>query len=358
MITAGTVKESIINRRQLSTVAAQLGLEVVGIVPPAYPSAGNLFDHWIAEGKHGEMAFLERYRDVRLDPRKILPGCRSVVVFCMSYQHSSFRTVDSLSEPQVAAYARFQDYHKVLRRKVETVFQSLSCSHDDYRVTVDSAPVLERALAAQGQSGFIGKNTLWISPEFGSQVLLAEAFTTLDLTFDDKTPVPVDRKTEQGGCGPCRQCQTACPTGALDEAYRLDARKCLAYWTIENRGPIPLEFWPHLSKYYFGCDICQTACPYNIKPKRRLEPPQDLEPRLNWDLFTVATMDDNAYRDMFGGTPMTRAKRSGLRRNALIAMAVTGHPRLQEAIVFAERDGGTPLDETVAQIKQRKSAGG
>lgn len=350
MITAGTVKEPIINRRALSTVAASQGLQVVGIVPPAYPAAGRLFERWIAEGKHGEMAFLERYRQVRLDPRQILPGCRSVVVFCMSYQHSSF-TVDTTTQPQVAAYARFKDYHKVLRRKVETVFENLSCLHA-YRVTVDSAPVLERALAAQGQSGFIGKNTLWISPEFGSQVVLAEAFTTLDLAFDDKTPVPLDRKTEQGGCGPCRQCQTACPTGALDEAYRLDARKCLAYWTIENRGPIPLEFWPHLAKYYFGCDICQTACPYNIKPKKRLEPPQDLEPRLNWDLFTVATMDEHAYRAMFGGTPMTRAKRTGLRRNALIAMAVTQHPRLNEAMAYAEQDGGSPLDETLLQLKE------
>jgi epoxyqueuosine reductase len=154
MITAGTVKESIINRRQLSTVAAQHGLHVVGIVPPAYPAARSLFDRWIAEGKHGEMAFLERHREGAIGPATDSP--RMSVGRCLLYVLSALPVLPSNLLPS-RKWLRMLDSRtttKVLRRKVEAVFQTLSCLHDDYRVTVDSAPVLERALAAQGQSGF------------------------------------------------------------------------------------------------------------------------------------------------------------------------------------------------------------
>jgi epoxyqueuosine reductase len=341
------------DRRLLEALAEAEGLYLVGIVRPEYPEAASRFSQWIQSGKHAGMAFLENHPTVRADPRQYFAETQSVLVFCMSYWHPGFETI---APPKVAGYARFRDYHKVLREKCTRIMEQFHRQTDSakpYRVAVDSAPILERALAAQAARGFIGKNTLWIHPDFGSLVVLAEVFTALEFEADEKAAaIPLDRKTNEGGCGPCRQCQVSCPTGALDSAYQLDATKCLSYWTIENRGTIPFEFWPHLREFYFGCDLCQTACPYNIRPKKRLLAPTDMIPQLNWILFIVATMDQQVYERMFGGTPMTRAKRSGLRRNALIAMAVTGHPQLAEALEHVAVDGGYPLEETAAQVRQ------
>lgn len=336
----------------LAELASKERLLLVGAVAPSYGQDVKRFERWLDDGNHAGMTFMERHREVRADPRRYFEPTRTVLVFCMSYRRDEF--FNAVVEPRVAGYAQYRDYHTVLKRRCESVMQGFHehvGSETPYRVAVDTAPVLERALAAQASRGFIGKNTLWIHPDYGSMVLLAEVFTALDFDIDAKAPIPLDRKTADGGCGPCRQCQVHCPTGALDAEYRLDARRCLAYWTIENRGTIPEEYWPHLAQYYFGCDLCQTACPYNIKPRRNLLPPSDLKVQLNWNLFTVATMDEGFYQRNFGGTPLTRAKRSGLRRNALIAMAVTSDPRLEEALQRVDVDGGSPLVETVAQIR-------
>ena len=163
--------------------------------------------------------------------------------------------------------------------------------------------------------------------------------------------LPLDRKTKQGGCGPCRLCQDECPTGALSTDYVIDARRCLSYWTIEHRGTIPEEFWPHLARYVFGCDICQLACPYNVRAERTA-PPDDFRQRELPALFETAVMDQAQIERYFGGSPMTRAKRGGLRRNALIALAVTRDHRLAEALEYARRDPEPPLPETTSQIER------
>lgn len=211
--------------------------------------------------------------------------------------------------------------------------------------------MLERALAARTSAGFIGKNTCYIHPEAGSFILLGEILLTRDLTeTDEPSTVDPQVRSDQGGCGSCRRCQIYCPTGALDEAYRLDARKCLAYWTIEHRGTIPFEFWPWLKTYFFGCDLCQLACPYNRAIAISQEP---VRVELNQiDFFDVATMSQARYEQLFGGSPLTRAKRSGLRRNALIAMTVTSDLRLPEALQMLTEDDEPVLHETSTQIGQ------
>ena len=160
----------------------------------------------------------------------------------------------------------------------------------------------------------------------------------------------LDEPAKEIGCGTCTLCQVECPTGALNEDYVIDSNRCLSYWTIEQRGTIPEKYWPWLGKYYFGCDICQLVCPYN-KEASANQLDDKIPIRKYPSLFEIATMDQRKYEIAFGGTAMTRAKRNGLRRNALIAMTVTGDSRLGEAMARARVDGGYPIDETLVQIE-------
>lgn len=307
---------------------------------------------WLASGRHAGMHYMETHEALRADPRALLAGARSVVIVGLDYFQGD-RLPRGDDRPRIAQYARLKDYHRVLWSRGEAVLASLHEGHAQAvgRVVTDSAPLLERALAAKAGRGFVGKNTCFIRPDEGSFFLLGELLTSLDLPLTEKPPVDPNQRTDKGGCGSCKRCQVHCPTGALDQEYTLDARKCLSYWTIEHRGTIPEQFWPWLKLYMFGCDICQLVCPYN----RDIEPAPiadltrvDATP----DLFEVATMNQTYYEQRFGGTPLTRAKRTGLMRNALIAMTVTNDVRLDAAISLASSLGDDMVRDTIAQIHQ------
>ncbi|MBY0370496.1 tRNA epoxyqueuosine(34) reductase QueG [bacterium] len=331
---------------EIEALAQTQGVIFLGATTPEYPQAYERFEGWIGEGRHGSMGFLENHASLRQDPEKLLPGAQAVLSFALPYYQPPE------PKPRVALYAQYSDYHRVLRRKLESIAEALFAA-ESWRVLVDSAPVLERALAAKTSEGFIGKNTLYIHPKHGSFLLLGEILTLQKWSADVPPEIPLDRKTRAGGCGPCRLCQTACPTGALQKDYSLDARRCLSYWTIEHRGAIPEEFWPWLAEYYFGCDLCQLACPYN---KHAASAPVGWERRAFPDLFETATMDQARYESAFGGTPMTRAKREGLRRNALIALAVLEDKRLGQALAHIDSDPSPVLQETREQIRRFKPA--
>jgi epoxyqueuosine reductase len=224
-----------------------------------------------------------------------------------------------------------------------------------YRVVVDSAPVLERALAARAQHGFIGKNTCFISANHGSFFLLAEILFSASLPDEVGNAVDPSKRSNDGGCGTCKRCQVNCPTGALDSDYRLDANRCISYWTIEHRGVVPTAIWPWFKHYYFGCDICQLACPYNRKATHSSHV-SELKLKEQPPLADIATMDQNFYEATFGGTPMTRAKREGLMRNALIAMAVTNDPKLSGVLKVIAEDGAMPevVQQTALQVQTFK----
>ncbi|MCB0403509.1 MAG: tRNA epoxyqueuosine(34) reductase QueG [Bdellovibrionales bacterium] len=324
------------------------GLEFLGICSPKTPDAFEQFERWLGEGRHGEMRFLERHTELRAEPARLLPGSRTAILFALGYDQ---REKLPVAGPVVAQYARIRDYHKLLRQSGERIALTLKTHYPgaEARVFVDSAPILERALAAQTERGFIGKNTCYIHPELGSFVLLAGILTSIDFEKDIPSRINPGVHLPEGGCGACRECQKICPTGALDTDYSIDSRRCLAYWTIEHRGTIPEQYWPWLSTYYFGCDLCQLACPYNLK-KDKGYLPSHIPVRQYPDLFATATMDQSTYEYHFGGTPLTRAKREGLRRNALIAMAVIEHSQLQAALEICEMDGAPVLKETVRQI--------
>ncbi len=322
----------------------ETNLVYLGTVSLEVERAYQRFETWLAEGRAGGMEYLRKYPDLRNEPEKLLPGAKAALIFGLPYDLGDTKEIES---PRVAQYARIEDYHRHLKKELEKVAASLPGTS---RVLVDTAPVLERALAAKCKTGFIGKNTCFIHPKHGSFLLLGEIFTTGPVKIDLRNqPEVFAQKTSEGGCGPCRLCQDVCPTGALNKDYSIDAGKCLAYWTIEHRGPIPEEYWPHLKDYYFGCDLCQTACPYNHPRKKR----SLLEGKPIPELFEIATMDEAFYQRCFGGTAMTRAKRNGLRRNALIALFVTGHPRMSEALEMASQDPTEPVGETIQTIRSK-----
>lgn len=320
----------------------------LGVTRPGYDQAYERFKRWISEKKHAGMAFLEEHAPLRQDPHHLLEGSQSVVAFALPYFHPL-----ADDAPRVARYAHFADYHKLLKARATAAVEEWKAKNGavfSYRVLVDSAPLLERAQVAQLPEVFIGKNTCLIHAERGSFLLLGEVFLTLDLGVI-KSPAFDSTKRQEGlGCGPCTSCQVACPTGALDEAFQLDAKKCLAYWTIEHRGTIPREYWKWMADYWYGCDLCQTACPYNTHAKQNRLPaslPLKSFPPLN----EVATMSQAQYERFFGGTPMTRAKKNGLRRNALIAMAVTHDAHLPEVLRGLTSESDPVLVETITEVR-------
>jgi epoxyqueuosine reductase len=304
--------------REFAAQAAESeALLFLGVAPLDVTEAHARFEAWLRDGQHASMHWLEAHRDVRSKPERLLPGARAAFVFALPYSDLRRETASGRS---VAKYARFRDYHRVLTEKGGAIGRRLSDAFGgEFRVAVDTLPLLEKALAVGTARGFFGKHSCYIHPVHGSFLLLMELLTTLPVAPDRRPDWDGRKRTNHGGCGSCTLCQVSCPTGALDTAYRVDARKCLSYWTIEHRGPIPSEFWPYLAAYWYGCDLCQDVCPYNRHAAAPLA-------RAAWalpPLEAVATMTQREYESWFGGTAMTRAKRAGLRRNALIALAMT-----------------------------------
>jgi epoxyqueuosine reductase len=311
------------------------------------------FERWLEDGRGGSMPWLENYSLQRKDSSFVEPGCNRSILIAIPYSlpTSNDSTHQIHRNTNIAKYARFEDYHKFASRMGANICKQLQLKFDGerlhkWRAVSDTAPILERALHANYSSGFIGKNTMFIHPKWGSWLLLMEILTSYP--FDsEKAPTKSLERTPEGGCGTCKRCQVHCPTGALDQDYRMDARKCLSYLTIENRSTVEVRYWVHFAKYWYGCDICQNVCPYNRGPK--MDSPLKLKDNANRDLFDIVQMDQKQYEEWFGGTAMTRAKRNGLRRNAFIAMAALDHPRVRDALQILKSDGDLVLLETANQ---------
>lgn len=344
---------------ELKLAVAAQGLVYLGIAALAAEPDFPRFQKWLDRGDHAGMDYLERNQHLRKDPAQLLPGARTAIIVGLDYFLGDRLPRGAADDPpRIAQYARLRDYHKLMWKAGEAILSDYwrlrGGEPGQGRVLVDSAPILERALAARAGAGFIGKNTCLIHPQRGSFLLLGEILVSDQLKDDAPAPTPADptQRTEAGGCGSCKRCQVHCPTGALDTEYRLDANKCLAYWTIEHRGTIPETFWPAMRLYFFGCDICQLVCPYNRGAAPTV--PEDVL-RIHGvpHLYDVATMDQAAYERFFGGTPLTRAKREGLVRNALIAMTVTRDPQLAAAVAHCRAQPAAPVvTETLDQIAQ------
>jgi epoxyqueuosine reductase len=275
---------------------------------------------------HGEMEWLADNRDVRarLDGNGILEGAKSVVCLAKRYDRPK---EDEAKDPAlaraIARYARGRDYHNVVRKKLRQLaaFVRTLGSKDapvHARPLCDDAPVLERAWASRAGLGFVGKNGLLIVPGQGSFVLLGEVVTTLALAPD----TPMGEK-----CGACTRCLDACPTRAFEAPFVLDARKCISYLTIERRTAIPVELRDGIGEHVFGCDECQTVCPFNAAGRREPSVTRAFDPHPRWEsrsLESLVTMDDATWEETRAGSPVARATREGLSRNAAIALGNRG----------------------------------
>jgi epoxyqueuosine reductase len=320
--------------------ARELGFDDCRIAVAAPPSTGSHLQRWLAQGRHGEMAYLERNADKRVDPQKVLAGARSIISLAVAYAgdtpqsgttHSEFRVPNSSG--LVARYARFADYHKVIGDKL----QSLTAFVDELGGPrtrslwyVDTGPLLERDLAQQSGLGFVGKHTNLISRRLGNWVFLSEIITTAALVPDEP---------EKNHCGSCTRCLTACPTGAITAPFQLDARRCISYLTIELKGPIPLELRAAIGNRIYGCDDCLAVCPWNRFAREGKMMAAHARPDLATpDLLELLALDEPAFKRRFRGTPILRAKRRGLLRNVCVALGNVADASALPALARAGRD--------------------
>lgn len=340
-------------------LAEDTGLYFFGVASLDVEKDYLSYEKWIEEGRHGSMEWMQKNLEIRKNPQKLLPGAKTALVFGFNYfLGDKWLRGEIGKQPMIAQYARLKDYHKFLRNKLTHIQFELIKEFGDqqvWRITVDSAPLLERALAANTGDAFIGKNTCMIHPKYGSFFLLGEILTSWDFDSFAQPQVQMHHehraRSTNGGCGTCRRCQVHCPTGALDQDYRIDARRCLSYWTIEHKGEIPLEFWPWIGRYLFGCDICQLVCPYN-RGISVSEPAKELIKVQNISYHDLVNMDQRMYENLFAGTPMTRAKRAGLRRNALIAAVVLRDDAILSQLDELQKDEDPIIQSTALQAKQ------
>jgi epoxyqueuosine reductase len=297
--------------------ALAAGFHAVGVARAEPLDAGPL-DRVLAAGAEADMTWLRTQRDLRLDPGLLLPGARSVVALALSYLER-----DAAPEPaqgRVARYARGRDYHAVMKRRLKELLGRLRARDPEVRAfaSSDLAPVMEKAWAARAGVGWVGKNGCLITPELGSWVLLATVILDRELAADAPHP---ER------CGSCAACLPACPTGAIPEPGFVDARRCLSFHTIERRGPIPDLVAERLGPWVFGCDACQTVCPWNAGAAARCHPElRAREGQAGLDLDELLALDLDEYRRRFWGTALARARHEGLVRNAALAAGQAGDP--------------------------------
>lgn len=295
-------------RQEILDRAMALGACAAGFaaVEPVDEAHRRLYSQWLGKSMQGDMAYLERYCDVRDNPALLLDGARTImsIAFC-------YKTADTPSHPLFADYAMGSDYHEVLRRRLEPLcaFMQEIAPGSATRICIDTAPIRERYWAAKAGVGFIGKNNYLIVPGIGSAVFLAEILWTASVE-------PSPSRLRQT-CGGCNRCVRACPQGALAYDGTLDCRKCLSYLTIEHRGNLP-EDLSLAGKRIYGCDICRHACPYG-EPSPRATVISELQPRpsiMALDIDAVAAMDQPTFSATFTHSAIKRAKLAGLLRNA------------------------------------------
>ncbi len=336
----------------VTQAATDAGFDLVGIAPVDDAPELEHFPRWIAAGHAGEMKYLEaRDEQGRLKRASLAhaaPWARSVVVCAINYNtEQPYSTqVPGSGRGWISRYAwGRQDYHDSVMPRLRQVEAALreACGTDELitRCYVDTGPIVERVAAKYAGIGWIGKNTCIINQKIGSWLFLGVMLTSLDLIRDLEPGLPSPDR-----CGSCTRCIDACPTDALIAPYQLDSNKCISYLTIEKRGEIPEELRSGMGRHIFGCDICQDVCPWNRKaPATNVEEfqprPELVNPALEW----LVEMSEEEFRQAFRGSPIRRAKRAGLRRNAVIAM---GNSRDRKFLPMLDKLA-TDDDEVVAE---------
>jgi len=285
---------------------------------------------WIADGRHGTMEWIAERAHQRVTPRALWPEARTAIALGMSYapQSDPLALAGEGSAGRISVYAQGGDYHKTVKKALKALARWLvDEAGGELKVFVDTAPVMEKPLAAAAGIGWEGKHTNLVSREHGSWLFLGIILTTLVLPPDEPAGAGVH-------CGSCRRCLDACPTGAFDAAHRIDARKCISYLTIEHSGPIPNEYRRAIGNRVYGCDDCLAVCPWNrfadaAAANRAFLPREELRAP---SLASLLSLDDAAFRAMFAGSPIKRIGVRRMIRNCLIAAGNSGDPALAEAV--------------------------
>lgn len=373
----GSVKE------QLTAFAHDLGFDLCRVATCVAPPHAEEFRAWLAAGRAGEMTWLERNEPRRTDPQQVLPGARTIIVLAMNYWwdgemredemqdagckiqdkgshrsqpascdlHPASASNQSAPSPRglIARYAWGDDYHDIIEKKLRALDEWLIARGGRQRCYVDTGPILERDLAAVAGAGWQGKSTMLIHPKLGTWFFLAEILTTLELPPD---PPMVDH------CGKCTRCIAACPTAAITAPHQLDARRCISYLTIENKGPIPEEFRAAIGARIYGCDDCLTACPWNRFAHQSRESAFAAREFVHeWNLRDFLALDDDAFRRLFRKSPIKRIKRRGFLRNVCVALGNVGTvddlPALEKAAHDPEPLVAEHAQWAIARLRDR-----
>ena len=306
------------DREAIRAFGRGLGFDVVRFArAETRPETQKYLADFLAEGQHGDMGWLEANADRRADPKVLWPEARTVIMVGLNYgpAEDPRASLDQPGAATVSVYARNRDYHDVLKKRLRR-FATWLATWGDVKLFVDTAPVLEKPLAQQAGLGWQGKHTNLVSREFGSWLFLGEVFTTLEIEAD---------AAEIDHCGACSRCLDICPTSAFIAPYKLDARRCISYLTIEHKGPIPRPLRTLMGNRIYGCDDCLAVCPWN--KFARMTEEADFLPRPQLTAPTLKGfigLDDAAFRALFAGSPVKRIGRARFIRNVLIAAGNSG----------------------------------
>jgi epoxyqueuosine reductase len=311
-------------REAIAREADKLGFDAFGIVAPdAIPNALPRLQEFLSDGAHGEMEWLAMNPARRADPRTLWGDVRSIVMLGVNYgsDEDPLQILSRRDRGAISTYARGDDYHEVIKSRLKALARwMVANAGGDVKVFVDTAAVMEKPLSEAAGLGWQGKHTNLVSREFGSWLFLGSIFTTLDLPRD---------APDENRCGSCRACLDACPTEAFPQPYRLDARRCISYLTIEHKGPIPHEFRKAIGNRIYGCDDCLAVCPWNKFAQAGREMKLTAREELRApSLAGLSQLDDTAFRALFSKSPVKRIGRDRFVRNVLIAIGNSGEADL------------------------------
>ena len=312
-----TKKDLSLLAEQIKLWSSELGFSSIGITDIDLSQDQRYLEKWLEKDYHGEMKYMERHGKKRSRPAELVQGTKRIISLSMNYLPENYNGLELLEEDKkafVSGYARGRDYHKIMRSRLKKLVSKIKVhsSHEN-RVFVDSAPVLEKALAQKAGLGWIGKNTLLLNKNAGSYFFLGEIYTDLEL--------PIDEPKIVNHCGSCTSCMDVCPTKAFEGPNQLDARKCISYLTIEYKGSIKEELRPMMGNRIFGCDDCQIFCPWNKFLKITDE--ADFKPRHNLDDIDLSNLfmwSEEEFLEKTQGSPIRRAGYESWLRNIAIAL--------------------------------------
>jgi epoxyqueuosine reductase len=333
-------------REQIKQQAYQIGFDEVGISTALTSEHGHALDQWLAEGKHGDMEWMARDPNRRKNIHEIFPDAKSVIVVAFNYHVET-----SIVENQgiVAHYARGRDYHKImtsLLKQFSQKIEELGGTETRTKVAVDTSAILEREFAQRAGISWVGKSSMAISKSLGTWFLLGEIITNLDLEED---------LVGTNHCGKCTRCIDECPTGAITEPYHLDARKCIAYLTIECKGDIPEKYRAAVGNRIFGCDDCLTVCPWNRFAKEAHEFKKSYRADLvHLDPRDILKMSTSEFELKFNGTPMRRLGLERLQRNASVVLGNIGNRNDQELLKDTSEKNPSELVRRHAEWASRR----